>query len=362
MVAMAAAEGVKTDLMLRVPGRLPGLYIIETDGKGERRFRYWRGEAPARELFELPNWNLIAESMMGAKLIYFSGVTLSLYSNIGLGRLLAVVEMARQQGAKVAFDGNFRPYGWKGDLPRTRTVFMEALKRVDYALPTFDDEAVLWGDPSPEATVERLQAFGIGEIVVKNGPNSALVAVSGQQEHVPVPEVVQGGRHHGGGRQLQRGLYRGTAHGREPGLGGAGGPYARRAEGAPPRRDHPARRRRGSLAASSGQHSANPGFEFGRPGRPAVPLFPFPQKGNGAPGGATRGSPRVPNPAGFGARHGRSPVTRGCRFRARGPSDVGPGASRRSTAMPLSGTASCSSSNAAIDGIVERTEQEHLYS
>jgi 2-dehydro-3-deoxygluconokinase len=50
---------------------------------------------------------------------------------------------------------------------------------------------VLWGDPSPEATVERLQAFGIAEIVVKNGPNSALVAVSGQQEHVPVPEVVQ---------------------------------------------------------------------------------------------------------------------------------------------------------------------------
>ena len=189
--AMASAEGVKTDLMLRVPGRQPGLYIIETDKKGERTFRYWRGEAPARELFELPDWNRIAESMLGAKLIYFSGVTLSLYSNVGLGRLLAISEMARAQGAKIAFDGNFRPRGWKGDLPRTRTVFMEALKRVDYALPTFDDEAVLWGDPSPEATVERLQAFGIAEIVVKNGPNSALVAVSGQQEHVPVPEVIQ---------------------------------------------------------------------------------------------------------------------------------------------------------------------------
>ena len=58
---------------------------------------------------------------------------------------------------------------------------MEALKRVDIALPTYDDEAVLWGDPSPEATVERLQAFGIGEIVVKNGPNSALVASGGAQ-------------------------------------------------------------------------------------------------------------------------------------------------------------------------------------
>jgi 2-dehydro-3-deoxygluconokinase len=67
---------------------------------------------------------------------------------------------------------------------------MEALKRVDVALPTYDDEAVLWGDPSPEATVERMQAFGIGEIVVKNGPNSALVAAGGQMQHVPVPEVV----------------------------------------------------------------------------------------------------------------------------------------------------------------------------
>jgi 2-dehydro-3-deoxygluconokinase len=90
----------------------------------------------------------------------------------------------------VAFDGNFRPRGWKGDLARTRTVFIETLKRVDIALPAFDDEAVLWGDPSPEATVARLQAFGIGEIVVKNGPNSALVAAAGAQEFVPVPEVV----------------------------------------------------------------------------------------------------------------------------------------------------------------------------
>ena len=191
IVAMAAAEGVNTDLILRVPGRLPGLYMIETDARGERRFRYWRGDAPARELFELPDWGRIAEAMLGARLIYFSGITLSLYSNTGLGRLLAVVEMARQQGARVAFDGNFRPHGWKGDLPRSRAVFLEALKRVDIAMPTFDDEAVLWGDPSPEATVERLQAFGITEIVVKNGPNSALVAAGGRQEFVPTVEVTE---------------------------------------------------------------------------------------------------------------------------------------------------------------------------
>jgi 2-dehydro-3-deoxygluconokinase len=132
----------------------------------------------------------VAEGLTKAKLVYFSGITLSLYSNTGLGRFLALIEMMRQQGVKVAFDGNFRPRGWRGDLSRTRAVFMEALKRIDMALPAYDDEAVLWGDPSPEATVERLQAFGIAEIVVKNGPNSALVASGGRNEFVPVPEVV----------------------------------------------------------------------------------------------------------------------------------------------------------------------------
>jgi 2-dehydro-3-deoxygluconokinase len=190
ILALAAAEGIGGDLALRVPGRLPGLYLVESDAAGERRFHYWREAAPARELFELPDWPRVAESLVSARLIYFSGITLSLYSNTGIGRFLAAIEVARQQGATIAFDGNFRPLRWKGDLPRTRTVFMEALKRVDVALPAFDDEAVLWGDPSPEATVERLQAFGIAEVVVKNGPNSALVAAKGQREHVPVPEVL----------------------------------------------------------------------------------------------------------------------------------------------------------------------------
>jgi 2-dehydro-3-deoxygluconokinase len=190
IVALAAAEGLSSKLMFRAPGKLPPLCLIESGPRGERVFRYWGEDAPARELFERPDWMLVAQEMVAARLIYFSGITLSLYSNNGVGRFLALLEAARAQGAKVAFDGNFRPRGWKGDLSRTRAVFMEALKRVDIALPTFDDEAVLWGDPSPETTVARLQAFGIGEIVVKNGPNSALVATAGAQQFVPVPEVM----------------------------------------------------------------------------------------------------------------------------------------------------------------------------
>ena len=190
IVSLAAAEGIANDLIVRAPGRLPAVALVDADLKGERRSHVWREAAPAGELFELPQWSRIAESLTAARLIYFSGITLSLYSNIGLGRFLAAIELARGSGAKIAFDGNFRPRGWHGDLTRTRTVFAEALKRVDIALPAYDDEAVLWGDPSPEATIERLQAFGVNEIVVKNGPNSALVASAGGRDAVPVPDVV----------------------------------------------------------------------------------------------------------------------------------------------------------------------------
>jgi len=190
MISLMKVEGVSCDAVLRVPGRLPALALIDVNAVGERRRLEWNEAAPARDLFELPLWPQIAEIITAAKLVYFSGITLSLYSNTGLGRFLATLELARQRGARVAFDCNFRPRAWKGDLPRARTVFMEALKRTDIALPAYDDEAVLWGDPSPEATVERLRAFGVGEIAVKNGPNSVLVAMAQDQHHVPVPAAV----------------------------------------------------------------------------------------------------------------------------------------------------------------------------
>jgi 2-dehydro-3-deoxygluconokinase len=190
ITALAKVEGIGTDLILRSGGRLPALSLIDSDAQGRPRAYVWQEEAPARDLFTLPHWSRLAVGLGEARLIYFSGITLSLYSNVGLGRFLAAVELARSNGAKIAFDPNFRPRAWKGDLSRARTVFAEALKRVDIALPAYDDEAVLWGDPSPEASIERLQAFGVGEIVVKNGPNSALVASAGAREAVPVPDVV----------------------------------------------------------------------------------------------------------------------------------------------------------------------------
>src|SRR6185503_4271592 len=42
MLSAWQAEGVGTGSVIRSTGRLPGLYIIQTDDRGERRFSYWR--------------------------------------------------------------------------------------------------------------------------------------------------------------------------------------------------------------------------------------------------------------------------------------------------------------------------------
>src|SRR4051794_9018887 len=70
-LAFAAAEGISRDLILRAPGRLPGLSLIdaETPGPAKRHFHHWRESAPAGDLFELPDWNRVAEGLLKAKLI-----------------------------------------------------------------------------------------------------------------------------------------------------------------------------------------------------------------------------------------------------------------------------------------------------
>lgn len=186
----AAAEGIVTDLVLRVGERVPGVCLVEPGVNGSRNGEVWRETSPARQLFELPGWDRIAEQLVAAELVYFSGVTLSLYSNVGLGRMLAALEFGRERGAKIAFDSNWRFASWRGDEQRARAVFSEALKRSDLALPSFEDEAKLWGDVSPAATIERLTTFGVREIVVKNGAAPALVHAEGRTVEVPVPQKI----------------------------------------------------------------------------------------------------------------------------------------------------------------------------
>jgi len=76
----------------------------------------------------------------------------------------------------VAFDGNYRSRLWGPDPAQARRVYARMLALTDICLATADDEAALWGDVDAVASHTRLTAMGAGEVVVKCGPEGALVA------------------------------------------------------------------------------------------------------------------------------------------------------------------------------------------
>lgn len=187
---LARVEGVAIDLTAQLAGRNAGLYMIETSAQGERTFHYWRDRAPARELFDGEQALAVAAAMKDAALVYLSGITLSLYGAGGLDALEVALGAAKTCGARVAIDGNFRPRGWGGDVVRARTTFERFFRLADIALPTFDDEQLLWGDTAPEQTLARMADWGIGEVALKRGPEGAIVQAGGAALAVPIPRPV----------------------------------------------------------------------------------------------------------------------------------------------------------------------------
>ena len=215
MLGRWQAEGVGTGLVPRLPGRVPGLYMIRTDDRGERSFHYWRDRAPARELFELPGAADLAGRLAGYDLLYFSGITLSLYSDRGRDAFQAMLEAARAKGARIVFDGNYRPRGWP-DKARAQAEFERFLRLATHALPTFDDEQALFGDADPAATIARLQGWGVGEIVVKCGGDGCRVATADGVVAVPVPLVVTPVDTTAAGDSFNAGYLAGRAAGLDP--------------------------------------------------------------------------------------------------------------------------------------------------
>jgi 2-dehydro-3-deoxygluconokinase len=190
MIEAWRREGVGTEAVVRLPGKLPGLYLIRTDEVGERSFHYWRSAAAAREMFAAACIDEVRGALVGSDLVYLSSITIAILGDEGRQTLLGTLDRLRDAKGKVAFDSNYRPALWPD--PNAAVWWMtEVLRRTDVALPSFEDEANLFADPSAEATAERLHGLGVGEVVVKNGPEPCFVSAPEFRGPVAAERVVR---------------------------------------------------------------------------------------------------------------------------------------------------------------------------
>ena len=153
-------EGVGTTRIRHHDTRLPGIYSIAVDAEGERSFSYWRDQSAARSLFEDGFGQLD-----GADLIYLSGITLAILPQ---ERRLALLDHLQHHPARIAFDSNYRPKLWE-DQATARRMTESAWRICDIALPSVDDEMLLFGDQDDEAVLMRLRSYGLRNGALKRG-------------------------------------------------------------------------------------------------------------------------------------------------------------------------------------------------
>jgi 2-dehydro-3-deoxygluconokinase len=187
MIASWEAEGVGTGRVAQLSGKLPGIYLIETDDFGDRHFYHWRESAAARSLMDLPGTDDILESLVSYDVVYFSAITLSIYSPQGRAKLIAALHRARKHGARMVFDTNFRARGWS-DPDIARAIFDQAFAASDVVLASTEDLLPLY----PYETDEQLMArIGCDEAVLKLLEPGSMVRFEGVSQAVSAEPVTQ---------------------------------------------------------------------------------------------------------------------------------------------------------------------------
>lgn len=177
-----AEEGLGLGMVQRLPGRLPGLYCIQTDANGERKFLYWRNEAAVRDCFTTPAAEPILAALPMYDVVYFSGITLAVLGEVGRARLLETLVETRKRGGKVVFDNNYRPRLW-ASVDAARAAYHAVLAEVDIALLTEDDERALFGYEDSEQVFAAYPT--IAEVVLKRGADACLIRWEDERFEVP---------------------------------------------------------------------------------------------------------------------------------------------------------------------------------
>lgn len=168
------AEGVEDDLAFPVEGRTPGLYLIETDARGERRFLYWRSESAAKGWVRQLSAKGGAQLLEGADIVYLSGISLAILSPADRCVALDLLRALKGRVGQIVFDTNYRPLLW-GDVETAREIAEEAIRASDVVLPSQEDLEKLYGEAAPERQMAHLVELGVPEAAITTGPGRCLV-------------------------------------------------------------------------------------------------------------------------------------------------------------------------------------------
>jgi 2-dehydro-3-deoxygluconokinase len=179
----AADHGVATDLIDEDPDRPTGLFLREALPDGRRRVHYYRAGSAASALDTADAHRVLAAR---PSVVAVSGITAAL----GASPRRAVTALAlgaRAAGARLALDPNLRPT--LGDVASQAATVRELLPYADFLLLGLDEAGPVFGVTDPADVFAAAARAGVGETVLKAGPDGCHLPGGVHVPAVPV-EVV----------------------------------------------------------------------------------------------------------------------------------------------------------------------------
>ena len=99
-----------------------GLYLIQNYKNGEKQFYYWRDDSAAKEYLNNLNYNKLISKFTKYDYVYFSGITLSLFSKEKIMNFYEFIKVLKQKKIKIVFDLNIRLNRWSNKLQLNKTL------------------------------------------------------------------------------------------------------------------------------------------------------------------------------------------------------------------------------------------------
>ena len=138
MITFLKKEKINTKFIIRNSRKTVGLYIVENNLLGERNFNYWRSDSAAKFYFQMIDINKFSKFFYTYDLIYFSGITLSIYNEKNLSNFYQFLKLLKKKKIKICMDLNMRIKNWKSKKHAKETI-MKFYKITDLVFFTNED-------------------------------------------------------------------------------------------------------------------------------------------------------------------------------------------------------------------------------
>ncbi len=169
MLKNADAHDINTSFILKTKQHNLGLYTISTDETGYSSFWYYRKGSAASQFIDMIGPDDIAkfkEVYEDDAIIYFSGISLAIYSGSDRDKFLFYIAKLKEIGFTIAFSTNFRSVLWRNKQEAVRYI-SKCYSLADIVFTNTEDQSALFEHQSLDQIMDFLKSFDCDEIVVR---------------------------------------------------------------------------------------------------------------------------------------------------------------------------------------------------